>query len=134
MVVTEHLGLAVLGATQDRLTPADRNTTVDGTEPYGVDPGGPQRGDETLVHFATVGHQHGVHGRRVGVAGDTSTRRGDHARWHAEPGAEVAELGVPPMNHHDRFGDSSEILSEVGVAALADGRAAADLDHEHRSP
>ena len=39
-----------------------------------------------------------------------------------------------PLDHHDRLGEGGQILGKVGVAALADGRAAADLDHEHQSP
>jgi hypothetical protein len=41
------------------------------------------------------------------------------------------ELGVAPVDNHDRLGDGGKILGKVGVAALADGRTAADLDHKH---
>ena len=123
--------LAVLGAAQDRLAPADGNAAVDGAQPDSVDAGGAQRCDEALVHLAAVGHQHGVHGRRVGIAGDASAGGGDHARRHAEAATEVAELGVAAVDDHDWLDDGAEILGKVAVATLADGRATADLDDEH---
>ena len=43
VVVAEHLGLAVLGAAQDRLAPADGDAAVDGAQSNRVDAGGAQR-------------------------------------------------------------------------------------------
>ncbi|MDF2757901.1 MAG: hypothetical protein K0S99_533, partial [Thermomicrobiales bacterium] len=44
VVVAEDLALAVLGAAQDRLAPADGDAAVDGAQPDSVDAGGAKGG------------------------------------------------------------------------------------------